>query len=246
MTDKKNVSAKAHYENHLAEIYAWMCGDFETNVAEFEGFLMQNNLSANYDREALDLGAGHGIQTKALFNQGFVVTALDGNKKLLFDLSMNVLSSRILTIHADIVEFLKENTRRFDLILCWGDTLLHLENKTDVNTFFRNAEKCLNKGGKIILSFRNYEHALIGVNRFIPVKNDSDRILTCFLEYSDEFVFVTDLIHLKKGDKWTQKASSYKKLRMGKSEIQQILSDFNFNVLRESSFKGMTAIVAEK
>jgi len=40
------------------------------------------------------------------------------------------------------------------------------------------------------LSFRDLTPDLTGLNRFIPVRSDPDRIMTCFLEYEPETVIV--------------------------------------------------------
>jgi len=41
----------------------------------------------------------------------------------------------------------------------------------------------LTEGGKLILSFRDYSTALLGNLRFIPVKSDDAKILTCCVDY---------------------------------------------------------------
>ncbi|GAA2349143.1 hypothetical protein [Streptomyces cuspidosporus] len=56
---------------------------------------------------------------------------------------------------------------------------------------------------------------LEGTDRFLAVRGDADRILTCFLEYLDaDTVRVHDLLHLRTPDGWTLHTGSYPKLRL--------------------------------
>jgi len=50
---------------------------------------------------------------------------------------------------------------------------------------------------------------LINTQRFIPVKSDDNKILNCILEYDNDKVKVTDLLHEKTPKGWKQKESSY-------------------------------------
>ena len=43
----------------------------------------------------------------------------------------------------------------------------------------------LARHGHLILTFRNYSLALTGNQRFIPVKSDENRILTCVIDWLD-------------------------------------------------------------
>lgn len=59
---KHILSAKAHYENHLAAFYPWMVGNFEEKVEAFKRFLEEKKISVA-GKKVLDLGAGHGIHS---------------------------------------------------------------------------------------------------------------------------------------------------------------------------------------
>ena len=83
------MTVKEHYDNHLADIYSWMVGDFSQKVADFQDFLTDNKISPKAGKVAIDLGAGHGIQSIALHNIGFNVTAIDFNEQLLNELTSN-------------------------------------------------------------------------------------------------------------------------------------------------------------
>ena len=59
----------------------------------------------------------------------------------------------------------------------------------------------------------------MGNSRFIPVKSDENRIFTCFLEYTTNYVTVSDLLYEKEQTGWKQKVRSYNKVRISTSII---------------------------
>ncbi len=89
-------------------------------------------------------------------------------------------------------------------------------------------------------------YELIGNQRFIPVKSDEERILTCFLEYEAKRVIVTDLLHEKTDQGWIQKVSSYHKVRIGPNDIIQIIESNRMRIIFYESLNGMQTIIAEK
>jgi len=59
------MTVKEHYYKHLANFYSWMVGDFDKKRADFQDFLENNRVYPGKTKVALDLGAGHGIQSIA-------------------------------------------------------------------------------------------------------------------------------------------------------------------------------------
>ncbi len=80
------MDVKAHYDQHLARFYSWMSGNFDSKSKEFQALLAQHEIGSSNNEPALDLGAGHGIQSIALQQAGFKVTAMDFNEHLLAEL----------------------------------------------------------------------------------------------------------------------------------------------------------------
>ncbi|HMZ61197.1 MAG TPA: class I SAM-dependent methyltransferase, partial [Leptospiraceae bacterium] len=54
--------------------------------------------------------------------------------------------------------------------------------------------------------------------------------LTCFLEYFREYVSVTDILYEKKENRWDQKISSYRKLRISVEQMKSLLLRKNFRI----------------
>ncbi len=205
------MTVKDHYHNHLANFYSWMSGEFRTKANEFKALLQANNITPSNNNVALDLGAGHGIQSIALAESGFTVEAVDFNDQLLNELRANAKDLDIRITNDDIRNINTFTNKKAGLIACCGDTLSHLDSKADIQTFIQNIAGALAPNGTLILSFRDYTHTLTGPARFIPVKSDNTRILTCILDYEEDYVNVTDQLYEKDTEGWKQKVSTYKK-----------------------------------
>jgi hypothetical protein len=95
-----------------------------------------------------------------------------------------------------------------------------------------------------VLSFRDYSVPLLDEKRFIPVRSDERRILTCFLEYDTDTVLVHDILHERAGDAWETRISSYRKLRVAPDHVFGSLESYGFETRREPGMRGMVRIVA--
>jgi len=240
------MTVKDHYDNHLGEFYSWMIGDFETRTIEQQKYFASHNIQPVTDGAALDLGCGNGIQSISLARTGFKVIAVDFSKQLLSELNRNSAGLDIKTIEANFMDFSFIPDSAFDVITCMGDTITHLSSSSDIKKLFQKSFSILIPQGKLIISFRDLTVPLEGVNRFLPVKSDDTRILTCFLEYFDNFVMVHDLLHEKESGQWTQKISSYKKLRISENKLITILKDCGFRIDSSEIINRMVHIIAVK
>lgn len=237
------MSVKEHYDLLLSGIYDWMTGDFQIKQKEQEAFFRRNNLFPKTSRIAVDLGAGHGLQAISLSNLGFSVKAVDFNTSLL-----KVLASKngdIEIIESDLLLYLR-NSKNFELITCMGDTIAHLEAFDDLQDLFRLAFQKLERDGKCVISFRDQTEELKDIHRFIPVRSDENKILTCFLEYSQDSIRVTDLLHEKTKSGWKQKISSYNKLRLKKANVEKMINLSGLKIISEDVLNGMSYIIAKK
>lgn len=239
------MNAQAHYDNHLAAFYAWMTGNFDTKQKEQEAYFSSKHITPTGNAVALDLGAGHGLQTVSLANLGFTVYAVDFNQHLLSELNARTKGMAVRTILANIVNT-AQYTMNAELITCMGDTLTHLESVQQVSTLFGEWNNILPEGGKLVLSFRDLTQELEKEERFIPVKAEDDRIHTCFLEYFPGYVRVFDILMEKQNGQWIQKVSSYQKLRLGIEQVKIMLTAAGFAVQDHEVIQRMHYLVARK
>ena len=240
------MQAKEHYENHLASFYSWMLGDLSSKSKAFEDFLITHELSPKGTKIAIDLGAGNGLQSISLKNLDYTVTAIDFNQQLLDELTNNPKAKGIQVELADIRSIGKFGHLKPELIICCGDTLTHLDSQQDIEKLIKDACTILETEGNLVLAFRDYSIELNDHQRFIPVKNSPDRILTCILEYGPEKVKVSDLLHELVDGSWIQKVSSYEKVRLKPADVTAMLSQNGMQVVFNEPINRMHTIIARK
>ena len=241
------ATAFDHYETHLGPIYSWMVGDIEAALARSAAELEALNLPEKASGTAIDLGAGFGLHALPLAQRGYSVTAIDSCRRLVEELKTRSDGLPITTVTADILSFPEFLQQPADVILCMGDTLTHLSSPTLVATLLAATARSLAKGGMFVTTFRDYVTTpLQGERRFILVRSDEQRILTCFLEYSEDKVIVHDLLHQRENDHWCKHVSSYPKLRLAPEWVASLLINHGLEVRRDTSSGGMVRVVATK
>jgi 2-polyprenyl-3-methyl-5-hydroxy-6-metoxy-1,4-benzoquinol methylase len=195
---------------------------------------------------AVDLGAGFGMHALSLAHRGFSVLAIDTCTELLEELHQRRNNLPIQTIEDDLLLFRKHLTTEAQIVLCMGDTLTHLPDSESVLRLISEVAEALMVGGRLILTFRDYSHALTGEQRFIPVRSDDTRILTCFLEYADSHVTVHDILHELDTSEWHLRVGSYRKLRLAPDWLCTALESSGFDVRREPGMAGMVRLVSTR
>ncbi len=240
------MTVKEHYDNHLGNFYSWYTGDFNENKAAFRAFCTENDIRPSASRIAFDLGAGNGIQTIALAELGFQVKAIDFNEQLISELNARIGDHPVRIYNDDIRFVRKYSILQPELIVCCGDTLTHLDSVLEIGDFIKDVCDILIANGKVIFTFRDYSNELEDTARFIPVKSDAKRILTCFLEYFPDKIRVTDLLHEFENDRWVQKAGSYYKTRIGMDKVLSLLQENGFRIILSNIKKGVITIIGQK
>jgi SAM-dependent methyltransferase len=238
LTDTKN-----HYENHLSRYYTWMLGNFSERLSQVSRFFSEHDIAPGPCKTAIDLGAGSGLQTIPLSRAGFNVIAVDFSRSLLDEIAKEKHNGEIRIVEDDILHFISGCKEQAAVIVCMGDTITHLPSVKDVSSMIKDCARLLHKGGKLVISYRDLSGELNGESRFIPVQSDSERIFTCFLEYSPAYVTVHDIVHERTNGKWEQKVSSYKKLRIPHSSLVNRLKEEGFRIEYTNSENGLKTII---
>ncbi|MFT3776606.1 MAG: class I SAM-dependent methyltransferase [Minicystis sp.] len=193
------------------------------------------------------LGCGPGAHAMALGRAGVEVHAIDGCLSLLEELRGRRSGANIHVVHADLIRFREHFHGEADAVLCLGDTLTHLSSEDAVAGLLRDCAAVLRAGGVFVTTFRDYTGpGPVGPARFIPVRSDADRILTCCIEYEEKTVTVTDLIHERRGTSWDFRASSYTKLRLDPAWVVQILGEAGLSARRDAGPRGMVRITGKR
>jgi SAM-dependent methyltransferase len=163
-----------HYETLLAEHYTWMFGvPFRAKVDEQREALAGLGVGPGEHGAAIDLGSGPGFQSIALAELGFDrVVAIDTSQALLRELNANKGDLPTETVLADLRAFDGlTSPGSAEAIVCMGDTLTHLESIADVSNVLLKARDALQPGGLLLLTFRDLSIELIGLDRFLPIRD---------------------------------------------------------------------------
>jgi hypothetical protein len=186
-----------------------------------------------------------GLQTIPLVELGYETTAVDGSEALLAELSAACPPAR--TVQTDLRAAPEYAAGPYDVIVCMGDTLTQLGSADDARAVLAAVCAQLAPGGCLLLTFRDYSGPpRRSTDRFILVRGDSDRILTCCLDYDADRVFVTDVVHERSQGQWTLRASEYEKLRLSPSAVAGDLTAQGLAVERNDSIAGKVSIVARR
>jgi len=238
------ASVAEHYERVLSPVYSWMAGGVDGALAAGKAEIEALGLDLPDGALVVDLGAGFGMHAIPLARAGARVIAVDSSARLLEELSRLAGGLPITTVQDDLLLFRAHLKEKAAAIFCMGDTLTHLPEHTNVDFLVQEAAEALAPGGRFVLSFRDYSEPLLDASRFIPVRSDERRILTCFLEYEEDTVVVHDILHERAGDAWETRVSSYRKLRLSPERVIASLESFGFDSRREEGLRGMVRIVA--
>jgi hypothetical protein len=239
-------SVTEHYESHLAPIYVWMAGGIDAAIARGRAEVDALCPCPSKSQWAVDLGAGFGMHAIPLADIGYSVLAIDSSGTLLDAMQSHQGTRPIKTIRNDLLAFRGHLKAPPALIVCMGDTLTHLPDQQSVEGLFADVAEALDRGGTFIVTFRDYSTPLIGLKRFIPVRSDSDRILTCFLEYGDVSVTVHDILNERDGSEWRQRISAYRKLRLSPDWVARALEAKGLQVKIELGHAGIARLIAKR
>jgi SAM-dependent methyltransferase len=239
------ATVSEHYDRHLGPIYAWMIGDIAAAMERNREELRALSVSPGATGAAVDLGAGPGLHAIPLAELGFSVLAVDTCGALAGELQERAGALPVRSVEGDLREFRRHLQGPVDVILCMGDTLTHLPSREAVEALLNDVAAALARPGVFIATFRDYASvALEGERRFVPVRSDAARSLTCFLEYGEETVTVYDLVHERTESGTKFSVSSYPKLRLSPDWVVGRLTDLGFTVQRDVTASGMVRIVA--
>lgn len=208
-------SVQSHYDELLGPVYSWILGDFaaayQANVELFDRL----QVTARPNGLAIDLGSGPGCQSIPLAERGFRVVAIDFCRHLLDELEERAGQLPVTAVCDDLLRFGEHVSDPADLIVCMGDTLVHLPDPASVEALVGKLPGALSPGGAFVASLRDYTGPVpTGAERFIPLRSSKDRIFTCFLEHAGDIIRVHDILQVRENGEWRLRISSYVKLRL--------------------------------
>ena len=240
-------SVREHYDEFLGPVYSWILGDFDTARQRNALLFDQLDLCPTAGALAVDLGSGPGCQSLPLADLGYEVLAIDFCADLVEELTAHAGDRAIHAVRDDLSDFRRHLSRPADLIVCMGDTLVHLPDERTVFNVLDAVCDALSPGGRFIYAIRDYFSKVPeGPDRFIPIRASDTQIFTCFLDYRESVVHVHDVLHRRDADGWHMQVSDYLKLRLDRNAVDDRLRAGGLCPTASLQADGMIVAIAEK
>ncbi len=124
-------------------------------------FILSN--LAEHNNNILDIGCATGHLAIALSKKGHSLTAIDLDGDMIRQAEQHAKdTNQKILFKAENMLNIEQNFKpeRFDTVLCFGNTLVHLNNPEEITDFFKSVNNILKKNGTFILQIVNYDRIL--------------------------------------------------------------------------------------
>ncbi len=223
------------FYNSIAPYYRYI---FPLNVTQLA---FCQNIQPDFNSKVLDIGCAVGDFSLALAGKYQSVTAIDLDNEMICLAKEKALTVENIRFHKmdmlKIAEVFPHNS--FDLVTCFGNTVVHLSCSDAVATLFRSVKKMLAKNGKFAFQIINYDRIfaknLKGLSTIDNEKIKFERYYN-YTPISEKVEFST-VLTIKETNKKIENTISLLGLRQ--NMISKLLEQASFeNVRFYGNFKG--------
>lgn len=189
-------------------------------------------------KQILDIGCATGELAFQLANKGANVIGIDLNEDLLSQ-KENKVHQMLTFQHGNMLELDNDfEAEQFDTILCFGNTLVHLDSKELVAEMLKATKAVLKPGGQFLLQILNYDYILGEQVSELPlIETENIKFIRKYKFRDDSSIikFQTDL-EIKAEDKTVSNETLL--LALKSEELKQHLSEAGFkNIQLFANFK---------
>ncbi|WP_320112925.1 methyltransferase domain-containing protein [Draconibacterium orientale] len=158
---------------------------------------VKNKLGELSGKHILDIGCATGELAAQLAEGGAEVIGIDLNKDLLQQAIDNKKHEKLTFQQCNMLELTQDfEAQQFDAVLCFGNTLVHLNSETLVLQMLEGAKGVLKTGGQLLIQLLNYDYICSEPVEALPVI-DTENIKFIrrysFADDTDLIGFQTDL-----------------------------------------------------
>jgi glycine/sarcosine N-methyltransferase len=210
----------------------------------------------------LDLGAGTGRHSLALAQEGFEVVGVEPFPPFLkiARIQAQILQEKLIAesrkpkiefIPAEFSNLLKKVKKRFDALICLGNTLAHLPNLSALKKSCRDFFNLLLTKGIVVIQIIDAEAIPLNEYKYMPVRNWEEQgkekiILRKYTRIAQDSFALSAIKLEKEMNGWKLEETSQKLLAINKKELTQALKQAGFGSFKYfSDFKG-TPFVSKK
>ena len=158
---------------------------------------VKNKLGELPAKYILDIGCATGELAAQLAEGGAEVIGIDLNNDLLQQAIDNKKHEKLTFQQGNMLELTQDfEVQQFDAVLCFGNTLVHLNNETLVLQMLEGAKGVLKPGGQLLIQLLNYDYICSEPVEALPViETENIKFIRRynFADDSDLIGFQTDL-----------------------------------------------------
>ena len=200
---------------------------------------VKNRLGELSGRKILDIGCATGELAFQLANNGSEVTGIDLNEDLLNKALTNKTHQNCNFQVGNMLNLKQDfQNKKFDGVLCFGNTLVHLLSKELLQKMVEGVFSVLNKDGHFLLQILNYDFILNDKISLLPlIETDNIRFVRKYIFENDNplIEFQTELVLKKEGKTIANETSL---LALKSDELLQLLNATGFHDIElYSNFK---------
>ena len=190
-------------------------------------------------KQILDIGCATGELAYNLAENGAKVTGIDLNKDLLNQAKTNKKHPNLRFQAGNMLELKNDfQPQQFDAILCFGNTLVHLQSEKLIRQMLQGVFHTLKPDSTFLMQILNYDFILKKrVSKLPLIETENIKFIRKYYFEKDNSLirFQTEL-HLKKEGKIVSNETSL--LALKSKELVELIKDTGFiNIELSSNFK---------
>lgn len=201
---------------------------------------VKNQLGQIPGKKILDIGCATGELSYQLAKEGAEVTGIDLNPDLIAQAKNSQIHPDLHFQVGNMLELTNDfQAESFDVVLCFGNTLVHLNSPGLIQNMMEGVKNVLKPDGKFLLQILNYDYILDEKVVELPlIETESIRFVRNYIfEENNPLVKFQTQLELKKEEKTVSNETPLLALRS--EELKKILSKTGFkNIELFSNFKG--------
>ena len=166
-------------------------------------FVLSVISGAGKSGSVLDIGCSTGSLAIALAENSFVCTGIDSDNEMIRIAGKKALAEKAKVSFRvmDMLDIATSVQEDFNSITCLGNTLVHLKNRSTIESFLRQCKKILAPEGKLIIQIINYDRIMAKKVESLPaIENDTIRFERHYKHKDRKIDFITNL-HIKENNR---------------------------------------------